>query len=560
MRATWIKISNDLLSLLAGAAAFIFTLLGFLLLGEIDQQVVASLFLGLFALMVVRLAAERPNSGQARATAALIDRLLQVRRGDLSSPAPAVVRNEMPALASAVDGLFEQVRSSLDNFRTMAMYDPVTALPNRIHFRREADRILKARGEGDCTALLFIDLDGFKEVNDRLGHAEGDQMLVMVANRLRVVVKAEADPLAPPPLLARLAGDEFTILLPNVGSAAEAERIAARALAALAEPFTSLGHLSSIGASIGVAICPDHYHDLASLMRAADLAMYSAKSSGRARVCLYHPELAFASEQRAAFQAGLRHAIDSDELRLLFQPRLCLRSGAIVAGDASFSWARPDGETLTTAALQRAAEETGLEQRLSAWTLRSTLAAYSRWQAAGLAQRLCIRLTPGQLERADFAEPLFALLAGEQRRHALLELELPGESLALVRPHVRDQLDALRRLGVSVAIGNFGAAGTELAPLTALSVDRVKLAPSLTAEIDRDGRARTLLSSILHLAHGLDWEAVAMGVHRQEQIEVLRATGCEAMQGFFAADPMEEDAFVAWIAAQDCAASLAQAS
>ncbi|HEX8579002.1 MAG TPA: GGDEF-domain containing protein, partial [Allosphingosinicella sp.] len=158
MRATWIKISNDLLSLLAGAAAFIFTLLGFLLLGEIDQQVVASLFLGLFALMVVRLAAERPNSGQARATAALIDRLLQVRRGDLSSPAPAVVRNEMPALASAVDGLFEQVRSSLDNFRTMAMYDPVTALPNRIHFRREADRVLKQRREGDCTALLFIDL------------------------------------------------------------------------------------------------------------------------------------------------------------------------------------------------------------------------------------------------------------------------------------------------------------------------------------------------------------------------------------------------------------------
>ncbi|HEY0149205.1 MAG TPA: EAL domain-containing protein [Allosphingosinicella sp.] len=560
MRGTWIKISNGLLSMLAGAAAFIFTLLGFLLLGEIDQQVVASLFIGLFALMVVHLAAERPNSGQARAALALIDRLLQVGRGDLTSPAPAVVRNEMPALAAAVDGLFEQVRSSLDNFRTMAMYDPVTALPNRIHFRREADRILKSRAGGECTALLFIDLDGFKEVNDRLGHAEGDQMLVMVANRLRVVVKAEADPLAPPPLLARLAGDEFTILLPNVGSAAEAERIAARALAALAEPFSSLGHLSSIGASIGIAICPDHYRDLASLMRAADLAMYSAKASGRARVCLYHPELALASEQRAEFQASLRHAIDKDELRLLYQPRLCLRTGAIVAGDATLSWQRANGEALDVRVLGEAAEECGLEHRLSGWTLSNALAAYGRWQDAGLAQRLCIRLTPGQLERADFAEPLFALLAGEQRRNALLELELPASALGTIKAHVRDQLDALRRHGVSVTLGDFGASGMALAPLTALAIDRVKLAPSLVAEIDRDARARTILSSMLHLVHGLGCEAVAMGVYRQEQIEVLRAAGCEAMQGFLAADPMEEAAFVAWIAAQDCAGSLALAS
>src|SRR5579875_976732 len=192
MRTSVGMISNRLLSVCAGAAAFALTLLGFLLLGTLDQQVVASLFIGLFALAVVRLAAERPNSAQARAMAALRERLLAVGQGDLISPAPEMLRREVPALAAAVDALFEQVRSTLDDAHALAMYDPVTALPNRIHFRREAERILKACKPGEGAALLFIDLDGFKDVNDQFGHAHGDQVLIMVANRLRVVVKAEA--------------------------------------------------------------------------------------------------------------------------------------------------------------------------------------------------------------------------------------------------------------------------------------------------------------------------------------------------------------------------------
>jgi diguanylate cyclase (GGDEF)-like protein len=560
MTATWNKISNGVLSLLAGVAAFLFTLAGFMLLGEIDQQVVASLFIGLFALMVVRMAAERPNEGQARATAALIDRLLEVHRGDLSSPAPAVLRNEMPALAAAVDGLFDQVRSSLDNFRTMAMYDPVTALPNRIHFRREAERILSARPQGDVTAVLFIDLDGFKEVNDRFGHAQGDQILTMVANRLRVVVKAEGNPEAPPPLLARLAGDEFTILLPNVGGSEEAERVAARALAALAQPFSSLGEGATIGASIGIALSPDHGTELPALMKAADTAMYHAKSSGRARVCRYDAELARTSERRTALAQAIGRAIAEDEFALVYHPRLCLRTGAILAGDSALSWNRPGEAPVRIDDLVSAGEETGLQNRLSAWMLESALGAYGRWREAGLSQRLCIRLSPGQIERGEFAEPLFAALAGASRPHGLLELEVPAAALALVRPHVQSQLEALRRLGVSVAIGGFGAAGMDLAALRAVTADRIKLDSALVADIDRDPRARTIVSALLHLIHGLDCEAVAMGVHREEQVEVLRAAGCDAMQGFFAADPMEEDAFVAWIGAQDCAHSLARAS
>jgi diguanylate cyclase (GGDEF)-like protein len=219
--------------------------------------------------------------------AALRDRLLAVGRGDLASPAPEMLRRELPALAAAVEALFEQVRSTLDDAHALAMYDPVTALPNRIHFRREAERVLKARKSDEGVALLFIDLDGFKEVNDRFGHAHGDQMLIMVANRLRVVAKAEteAESLAPP-LLARLAGDEFTMLLPDVREA-EAERIAGRALAALAEPFRQAGQVSQLSGSIGIALSPEHGVELTELMKAADLAMYEAKAKGRSRACLF---------------------------------------------------------------------------------------------------------------------------------------------------------------------------------------------------------------------------------------------------------------------------------
>src|SRR5437764_3249996 len=174
------KVSGRMLSVIAGGAAFALTLLGFLLIGSLNQQVAASLVIGLFALCIVRMAAERPNGEQARAVAALIDRLLAVRRGDLTSPAPEALRQAMPELGLAVDGLFEQLRSTLDDVHALAMYDPVTSLPNRIHFRREAEQILRATRADGLAGLLFIDLDGFKAVNDLLGHAPRYQVLAMV--------------------------------------------------------------------------------------------------------------------------------------------------------------------------------------------------------------------------------------------------------------------------------------------------------------------------------------------------------------------------------------------
>src|SRR5437868_10332013 len=271
------EISNAILSCAAGFASFIFSLAALLYLTGLDQKILASLAAGAFCLLVSYVASERPNSESARALSALSERLLAVEDGDLVSPAPPAVRISHPKLAAAVDSLFAEVRASIENAHALGMYDPVTSLPNRLHFRSEADKLLGEAAGGAKCAMLFVDLDRFKSVNDSLGHARGDQLLIMVANRLRVVVNAEfAGSGRERPLLARLAGDEFTIFFPQIESPAEIERVARRIVLAIAEPFELCSHSVDIGASIGIALCPDHGSSIEALMRAADIAMYRA--------------------------------------------------------------------------------------------------------------------------------------------------------------------------------------------------------------------------------------------------------------------------------------------
>ena len=184
------KLSNTILSCAAGFASFLFSLGALLYLTEFDQKILAALGAGGFCLLISYIASERPNSENARALGALADRLLAIEEGDLVSPAPESLRRTLPKLATAVDTLFTEVRASIENAHALGMYDPVTSLPNRLHFRSEADKLLSEALEGSSSAMLFVDLDRFKAVNDSLGHARGDQLLIMVANRLRVVVNS----------------------------------------------------------------------------------------------------------------------------------------------------------------------------------------------------------------------------------------------------------------------------------------------------------------------------------------------------------------------------------
>ena len=305
------KISNALLSGAAGIASFVFSLAAFLTITEFDSKIVASIVAGAFCLLVSYIASERPNSENARALAALGERLLGVEQGDFTSPAPRLVRDSLPKLAAAVDGLFAEVRASIENAHALGMYDPVTALPNRLHFRAEADKMIGTAGRKYQSAMLFVDLDRFKSVNDSLGHARGDQLLVMVANRLRVVVTGETAPgqVEQRPLLARLAGDEFTIFVPRISSPEDAERIARRIALAIGEPFELHGHSIDIGASVGVALTPDHGTSIPPLMRAADIAMYRAKERGGSQYCLFSTGLAEEHQARIDTEVALREAL-----------------------------------------------------------------------------------------------------------------------------------------------------------------------------------------------------------------------------------------------------------
>src|SRR4051812_33184328 len=329
------KISNAILSCAAGAASFLFSLAALVYLTEFNEKILAALVAGAFCLLVSYIAAERPNSENARALAALSERLLAVEDGDLVSPAPALVQLTMPKVAAAVDSLFAEVRASIENAHALGMYDPVTSLPNRLHFRSEADKLLNEALGGVSSAMLFVDLDRFKSVNDSLGHARGDQLLIMVANRLRVVVNAEFNGNARTrPLLARLAGDEFTMFFPEVASADEIERIARRVVVAIAEPFELCAHSVDIGASIGVALSPVHGTSIEGLMRAADIAMYRAKALGGGQHCLFSATLASEHQEKVETEKALTEAVQRGDFELAFQPQMSLVTGEICGAEA----------------------------------------------------------------------------------------------------------------------------------------------------------------------------------------------------------------------------------
>ncbi len=545
----WDKVgwlSSRVISWCAGISSFILTLCGFVVLRNLDEQIAASIGIGLFALLVVWVAAEKPNSGHARAVSALIDRLLAVESGDLSSPAPPILRSEMPRLAMAVDGLFEQVRSNIDQVQRIAMFDPVTQLPNRLHFKREADRILKLQA-GEPAALLFIDLDRFKEVNDTLGHAHGDEVLIRVAERLREVVgELAASENHWQPLLARLAGDEFTMLLP-AKSQAQADEAARKVRDRLSERFEHMGQKITMGASVGIALHPVHGIELTDLMKAADMAMYHAKALGGGEVFTFNADLAAAFEQKSRTERALREAVAQGQFNLVYQPQICARTGGVVAVEALLRWNHPTDGVRMPDSFIPVAEDTKLIVAVGEWVVEAAMDTVKAWQADGLDHRLTINVSPSQIERSDFFEHFRECLDRSGVPPHMLELELTETMVLQCDDLIVAELNALRALGVAITLDDFGAGYSNLSRMKDVPLDRVKLDRSLIHDVDTSENARTIVSAIIHLCHGLGCEVVAEGVERREQLAVLRMIGCDTIQGYAFAYPMPEAEMRAWV-------------
>ncbi|WP_293883650.1 bifunctional diguanylate cyclase/phosphodiesterase [Sphingomonas sp.] len=531
-----------------GATSFILALLATADNGYDSWALTRALVVAIVCGVMSWASAERSIAGVAESVDAASERIVAAAQGDLTSQTPAEVARGMPELAMAMDSLFRQVRANLDSVHALAMFDPVTSLANRTNFRREADRVLRTLPtEAEC-ALFFLDLDNFKAVNDTYGHAQGDQLLAMVANRLRVVADAAGSRsvAAGLPLVGRLAGDEFTILFPQVSGIAGATRIARGLLAVMTEPFDLAGHSLDVGASIGVAMRPAAGQSLAVLMRAADVAMYHAKASGRAQFQFYSDALAERLADRTRLENDLRMAVARDELTVALQPQISLTDGSIVAAEALLRWIHPVDGLRTPETFIAAAEESGIIFEVGNWSIDAVGRMAAEWAKAGVPYRLAVNLSPRQINRADFFPRLRTAMEYHKISMTMIEFEI-SEALAMsCGEAVLAEIAALRNAGARVALDDFGAGYSSLQRLRHLPIDRIKIDGSLIADIATHSDARTIVQSIISLAHGLGYEVVAEGVENVDQMDVLRVMGCDAAQGFVIAHPMSEAEFLKW--------------
>ena len=409
-----------------------------------------------------------------------------------------------------------------------ALHDPLTNLPNRALFLdrlRQAEQ--RAARSGAVVAVLFLDLDGFKTVNDSLGHGRGDELLVAVAGRL-------ADTLRAGDTAARLGGDEFAVLLTDLPAEGEAPLIAERILEALRAPFGLAGHELAVRASVGIATARGPGGDL---LRDADLAMYQAKAQGRDRVVSFDGAMHAAMLARMALERDLRRALERDELRLVFQPIVELADGRPVAAEALLRWQHPVRGLVGPAEFVPLAEETGLIVPIGAWVLEAACRAAATWPSL----RVSVNVSCAQLRSADFPATVAASLAATGLPGDRLILEITESMLVQDVAHTVGQLAELKALGVRIAIDDFGTGHASLQYLQRLPIDTLKIPKPFIDELGSAGDA-VLVRAIIDLARSFGLSVIAEGIELEVQRERLLGLDCTAGQGFLFArpDPLEQ--------------------
>ncbi len=494
--------------------------------------------------------AKLARAGVTQAVDLATVRIAQAAEGDLTSDMPSGVAVVLPQFSDALNAMFVQVRSNLENATSLARSDPITLLGNRIHFYHEAERALKALPEGAVSALFFIDLDNFKAVNDTLGHACGDQALMKMANRLRAVAASQVvlqGGACGEPIVGRYAGDEFTLFFPQLEGRDDAARIGDHLVAALAKPFEVGGQQVTVGGSIGIALSPEHGSTLSTLVSAADVAMYHAKASGRGRHQFYAELLAERIAKRSLMEVELRQALARNEFMMVFQPQVTLADGRVRAVEGLLRWNHPIDGLRHPGSFIECAEESGLIVELGDWAIEELARRMADWPRDPLAPRIAVNLSSRQIARPDFFGKLDAALALSGARLSLIEFEVSEAVLMECRNDILDQIRQLQRGGATIVIDAFGSGSSSLARLRSLPFDLVKLDASLVSGIDNDPSAREMAQAVITLVHGLGAKAIADGVETSAQYEMLRVMGCDAAQGPVIAPPMAEGDYRLWV-------------
>ncbi|WP_286757858.1 EAL domain-containing protein, partial [Ralstonia sp. RL] len=452
--------------------------------------------------------------------------------------APTAGEMRLADFATRMAGIAIERKQAEDRISFMAHHDMLTGLPNRTLLQdRASQAIAQAARQSRSVAVLFIDLDHFKHINDSLGHPVGDQVLRMAALRLQ-------DCLRKGDSLARLGGDEFIITLPALTDGGTAAVVAQKVLDALNAPFAIDDHELHVGCSIGISLFPADGGDVDVLMRAADAALYHAKAKGRGNYQFFTSSLNAAAQRRLILESLLRQALARGEFALHYQPQLDIASGRIVSAEALLRWQQPERGFISPAEFIPIAEETGLILPIGEWVLREACAQLGRWHAAGHADMtIAVNLSARQVLQSGFAEYVARQLQEFGLPASSLDLEIT-ESI-LMHPS-EDNLAPLTRLsnmGVRLSVDDFGTGYSSLSYLKRFPINALKIDQSFVRGIGQDANDMAIVSAIIAMAKSLRLKVVAEGVETAQQAAFLQESGCQSAQGYYFSRPVDAQTF-----------------
>lgn len=448
-------------------------------------------------------------------------------------PVEIAVRSQMDAALGHAFRIYavRDLRARLAQERRiahLARNDSLTGLPNRASFLEKLDRTIATSGEGGF-ALLAIDLDRFKEVNDLYGHAVGDHLLVHVANQMKTALN-EGE------FVARLGGDEFVAIVPAADRVAAMEA-AERLRAAIIVPTVAEHAEIHCGAAIGLALWPDDAHEASVLINDADLAMYRAKASLAADICFYEEAMDEAVRQRRRLTQGLREALEQERFELHYQLQACVETGEVTGYEALLRWRQDDGSFVSPVDFIPVAEDTGMILPIGEWVLRRACAEAAAWPEP---HRIAVNLSPIQLSHVDLPRLVHQILLETGLSPARLELEITETAMISDLERTTHVLRQLKLLGVSVAMDDFGTGYSSLSTLRAFPFDKIKLDRSFMSELDGSPQSRAIIRAVLALGESLEIPVLAEGVETQDQLQFLKEQGCHQVQGYLLGRPSRD--------------------
>ncbi|MBI4922111.1 MAG: EAL domain-containing protein [Devosia nanyangense] len=421
----------------------------------------------------------------------------------------------------------------------LARHDALTELPNRIQFLEEMANSEASIERGEKTAVLCIDLDHFKSVNDTLGHAIGDKLLKQASARLWGTTR-ETD------VLARLGGDEFSLLLRPIERPGDAATIAERIVKTMSSPFIIDGHQIAIGASVGIAIAPQDGASTDVLMKNADMALYRAKSEGRSTYHFFEKDMDAAIQKRRMIEAGLRAALQLHELRVVFQPLVGLKENRVTCLEALLRWTHGERGNISPAEFIPIAEETGLIVPIGEWVLREACKAAVGWPTEA---RVAVNLSPVQFKNKRLFETVHAILAETGLPPTRLELEITESLLLNDSEQTLQTLHRLRAIGIRISMDDFGTGYSSLSYLRSFPFDKIKIDRSFMRDLESRGDSLAIIKAVIGLGHSLGMSTTAEGVETEEQLKAVREQGCNEVQGFLFSPPLEAGQVAALLAA-----------